>query len=57
MGDYDGGAAIFVAPAGTGTKVEALPVPVGADAAIAMEKGKGQEYGKVQTLTSPRHSQ
>ena len=53
MGDYDGGAAIFVAPAATGgTKVEALPVPVGADAAIAMEKAlKGQEYGKVQTLT------
>ena len=53
MGDYDGGAAIFMAPAATGgTKVEALPVPVGADAAIAMEKAlKGIEYGKVQTLT------
>ena len=53
MGDYDGGAAIFVAPTTTSnTKVEALPVPVGADAAIAMEKAlKGQEYGKVQTLT------
>ncbi len=52
MGDYDGGAAIFVAPSGTGTSVKALPVPVGADAAIAMEKAlKGQEYGKVQTLT------
>ena len=38
MGDYDGGAAIFVAPSGTGTSVKALPVPVGADAAIAMEK-------------------
>ena len=53
MGDYDGGAAIFVAPAATGTtSVKALPVPVGADAAIAMEKAlKGVEYGKVQTLT------
>ena len=53
MGDYDGGAAIFVAPAATAsTKINALPVPVGADAAIAMEKAlKGQEYGKVQTLT------
>ena len=40
MGDYDGGAAIFVAPTTTSnTKVEALPVPVGADAAIAMELG------------------
>ena len=38
MGDYDGGAAIFMAPAATGaTSVKALPVPVGSDAAIAME--------------------
>ena len=53
MGDYDGGAAIFVAPSGTGTSVKALPVPVGNDAAIAMEKAlKGVEYGKVQTTPS-----
>jgi len=53
MGDFGTGAAIFVAPTiNGGTRVDALPVPMGADAALAMEKAlKGQAFGKVQTLT------
>jgi len=55
MGDCDGAPAIFVAPGAPvsgATKFQALPVPVGRDAALMMEKAmRGEVFGKVQTLT------